>query len=219
MSVILEFTIENDEFTLGRVLSGPPAMEIELERIVPTENVVMPFLWVTGEAFDAFERKVIGHEYVHDILPLDRIEDSTLYRVDWHERQNDLIRGIAASDGTILEGYADERWHFRIRFIDHDALSSFHNYCTDHGITIHIVRTYTEVKRTESVKQFGLTEGQREALVLGLRNGYFDTPSQASLDDLAAELDVSQQALSDRIRRGTKRVLSEALLASAEDMN
>ena len=219
MTVILEFTIENDEFTLGRVLSGPPAMEIELERIVPTGNVVMPFLWVTGEAFDAFERKVIEHEYVHDILPLDRVEDSTLYRVDWHERQNDLIQGIAETDGTILEGRADERWHFRIRFVDHDALSSFHNYCTERGIAIHIVRTYTEIRRTESVKQFGLTEEQREALVLGLRNGYFDTPSQVSLDELAGELDVSQQALSDRIRRGTKRVLTEALLASAESMD
>ena len=219
MSVILEFTIENDEFTLGRVLSGPPAMEIELERIVPTGNVVMPFLWVTGEAFDDFERKVIEHEYVHDILPLDRVEDSTLYRVDWHERQNDLIRGIAETDGTILEGRADERWHFRIRFVDHDALSSFHNYCTDHEIRIHIVRTYTEIRRTESVKQFGLTEEQREALVLGLRSGYFDTPSQVSLDELSGELDVSQQALSDRIRRGTKRVLTEALLASAESMD
>lgn len=218
MSVILEFTIENDEFTLGEVLSGSPPMHIDLERIVPTGNSVVPFLWVTGDEFEAFERTVTAHEFVDEILALDKMEDSTLYRVRWHGRHNDLIQGITEADGTILEGHADDRWYFRLRFPDHDALSRFHNFCTDLGITIHIVRTYTETDRTESVKQFGLSQEQREALVVGLRRGYFDTPSQASLDELADELGISQQATSNRIRRGTKQVLSEALLSSATDL-
>ncbi|WP_290815379.1 helix-turn-helix domain-containing protein [Halovivax sp.] len=218
MSVILEFTIENDEFTLGEVLSGSPPMHIDLERIVPTGNSVVPFLWVTGDEFEAFERTVTAHEFVDEILALDKMEDSTLYRVRWHGRHNDLIQGITEADGTILEGHADDRWYFRLRFPDHDALSRFHNFCTDLGITIHIVRTYTETDRTESVKQFGLSQEQREALVVGLRRGYFDTPSQASLDELADELGISQQATSNRIRRGTKQVLSEALLSSAMDL-
>jgi len=217
MSVILEFTIENDAFTLGEVLSGPPHMHIELERIVPTGNSTVPFLWVRGDDFEAFEENVTAHESVDEILALDKVADSTLYRVRWHGQHNDLIRGITEADGTILEGHADDRWYFRLRFPDHDALSRFHNYCTDRGIAIHIVRTYTETDRTETVKQFGLSQEQREALLVGLRRGYFDTPSQVSLDELADELDVSQQAMSDRIRRGTKQVLSEALLSSATD--
>ncbi|MFC4542805.1 bacterio-opsin activator domain-containing protein [Halosolutus amylolyticus] len=217
MSVILEYTIENEEFTLGEVLSGPPHMRIELERIVPTGTSVVPFLWVTGDDFETFEQKVTAHEFVDDILALDKVEDSTLYRVRWRGRHNDLIQGITEADGTILEGYADDKWYFRLRFPDHDALSRFHNFCTDLGISIHIVRTYTETDRTESVKQFDLSQEQREALIVGLRMGYFDTPSEANLDELADELEISQQATSDRIRRGTKQVLTEALLASATD--
>ncbi|RQG98055.1 helix-turn-helix domain-containing protein [Natrarchaeobius chitinivorans] len=219
MSVILEYTIENEEFMLGEVLAGPPQMRIELERIVPTGNSVVPFLWVTGDDFEAFEQQVTAHEFVDDILALDKVEDSTLYRVKWHGKHNDLIQGITEAEGTILEGRADDRWYFRLRFPDHDSLSRFHNTCTDLGISIHIVRTYTETDRTESVKQFALSQEQREALIVGLRRGYFDTPSQVSLDELADELEISQQATSDRIRRGTKQVLSEVLLASATDFD
>lgn len=219
MSVLLEFTIENEEFTLGRVLAGPPPMHIELERIVPTGNVTMPFLWVTGDEFERFEQKVSTHRFVEDVFALDRVGDSTLYRVTWRRNHSDLIRGITEADGTILEGRADDRWHFRLRFPDHDALSRFHNFCTEQGISVHIVRTYTETDRTESVKQFGLSQEQREAVVLGLRRGYFDTPSQVSLDELAEELGISQQATSKRIRRGTKQVLGKALLSSAADFD
>ena len=166
MSVILEFTIEKEEFSLGQVLAGPPPIQIELERIVPTGTSVLPFLWVAGADFETFEQHVLDHEYVDDLSALDRVEDSTLYRITWQGSHNDLIRGITAADGTILEGHADDRWHFRLRFSDHDALSRFHNFCTDHELAIHIVRTHTETDRTESVKQFGLSQEQREALVL-----------------------------------------------------
>ncbi|MFP4695916.1 helix-turn-helix domain-containing protein [Thiohalospira sp.] len=66
--------------------------------------------------------------------------------------------------------------------------------------------------------RFGLSQEQREALLLGLRRGYFDTPSDATLAEIADELGISQQATSDRIRRGTKRVLAEALLSRAADL-
>lgn len=44
MSVMLEFTIADEEFTLGRVLSSPPDMVIELEKIVPTGATIIPYL-------------------------------------------------------------------------------------------------------------------------------------------------------------------------------
>lgn len=40
MSVILEFTIAPEDFTLGQVLSGPSEMQFELEGLVPTGYMV-----------------------------------------------------------------------------------------------------------------------------------------------------------------------------------
>jgi len=219
MSVILEFTVDNDQFVLGHVLSGPPSMDIELERIVPTGDAIMPFLWVQGDDYEVFEEKVLTSDSVDDLLALDKVEDGTLYRITWRGDHNGIIRGITEAEGTVLEAFnTDDSWEFHIRFNDHDRLSQFYNYCTDQGIGIHITRTYTLTERTESVKQFGFSNEQREALILALREGYFDTPSQVSLSELADELGITQQAMSNRIRRGNKQVLTESLLTSARDL-
>ncbi|WP_440770182.1 bacterio-opsin activator domain-containing protein, partial [Natronorubrum sp. DTA28] len=73
MSVILEFTVENDQFSLGQVFSGLPEMSLELERIVPTGTGIMPFLWATGDDFDTFEQKVADHPYVDEFLAIDKV--------------------------------------------------------------------------------------------------------------------------------------------------
>jgi predicted DNA binding protein len=65
--------------------------------------------------------------------------------------------------------------------------------------------------------RFGLTPDQREALVLALNRGYFATPSEVTLDELADELDISRQALSTRIRRGNESILREVLLSTGRD--
>ncbi|MFB6129297.1 MAG: helix-turn-helix domain-containing protein [Salinigranum sp.] len=217
MSVILELTIENEQFTLGRALSGPPEMRVELERIIPTGDTAMPFLWATGEDFEAFEAKLRENPAIRELRPLDRVDDSTLYRVEWTEDHEDFVEGIAQSEATVLQARSNGRWVFRLRFLDHDKLGQFQNYCTDHDITFHVERVYTLTEETERGHLFDLTPEQREALILGLRRGYFDTPSRASLSELASELGISQQALSNRIRRGNRQVLRKALLGSAAD--
>lgn len=51
--------------------------------------------------------------------------------------------------------------------------------------------------------------------MLALKRGYFETPRRVSLSDLADELDVSKQAVSQRVRRATEQVLQEAVLSAA----
>lgn len=212
MSVIVEFTVAPEEFLLGQVLTASPDVRIELERIVPTGPSVLPFLWVQGEDFETFERQVRENGRVAEFVALDRLDDEVLYRIEWTTEPHSLLEGINAAEGAILEAFTDGRWKFRLRFPAHDAVSQFYNFCTEQDITIHIDRTYTLTERTGSGKEFGLTEEQRRALVLALDRGYFETPSQTSLGELADYLGISQQALSDRIRRGNEKVLREALL-------
>lgn len=83
MSVILEFTIETDAFELGRVLARPPPHgHVELERVIPMQNHLMPFLWVTGVDTEAFEASVRKQPSIKTIHALDHVEGSTLYRVE-----------------------------------------------------------------------------------------------------------------------------------------
>jgi predicted DNA binding protein len=214
MSVLLEFSIPTDAFQLGGVLAGPPAMQLELERVVPTGEMVMPFVWATGEDHEAFESSVRERDAIADLSVLDAVGDSRLYRIEWAAEPRDLTEGIARADAVVLEARGDGDWTFRMRFPDHDRLSTFHNYVIEHSIPIHIDRTYTLTESTDRGHRFGLTPDQREALVLALRRGYFETPSEVALDELADELDITRQALSTRIRRGNEKVLRTVLFAA-----
>ncbi|WP_424003471.1 helix-turn-helix domain-containing protein [Haloarcula salina] len=214
MSVLLEFTVASSEFQLGQVLAHPAKMHIEIERVVPIGDQVMPFIWVTGDDHAGFENAVRDSPGVGELIALDRIGDSCLYRLEWEQARSDIVDGIALAEATVLEATRDEQWLFRLRFADHTGLTEFHNYCTEHGIPIHVERTYTLSEATDEHRQFDLTDEQREALVLALRRGYFATPRETSLGDLADELDISRQALSNRIRRSNEKVLQTVLISS-----
>lgn len=211
MSVVLEFSVASDAFRLGRALSVPSEMRFELERVVPTGTAPMPFVWATGDDHAAFEAAVRNDPAVGELLVLDRIDDRGLYRIRWTESPTDLLEAIAAADGTILEARGDGDWTFRLRFEDHDALSRFHADVTERELPIRIDRTYALSAAAERGDRFDLTAEQREALLLALRRGYFATPREAGLDELADELHITRQALSDRVRRANEKVLRGAL--------
>lgn len=217
MSVILEFSIASGHFQLGDVLAGPAEMQLELERIVPTGAMVMPFVWATGDDHDTFERTVRDHPAVTELVFLDRVGDSALYRIEWAAEPTDLTEAISQADAVVLEARGNADWEFRLRFPNHDMLSQFHNYVIENGLDIHIDRTYTLTEASERGHRFDLTAEQREALVLALQRGYFETPSPVNLEDLAEELDISRQALSKRIRLGNEKILRGVLLSSAAD--
>lgn len=222
MSVLLEFTIDGEQFRLGRVLSGGRDLHFELERIVPTTDQVMPFVWVatdddTDVELAAFEDRVRDSDHVRELLALDRLDDGGLYRIEWEGDGEGLVRALAVAEATVLEARGNGRWTFRVRFADHAHLTDFHNFLTEHGIAIHIERTYTFSRESARRRDFGLSPEQREALVLALRRGYFATPSETSLDELAGELGVTKQAVSNRIRRGNEKVLRPLLLSSMAD--
>jgi hypothetical protein len=171
-------------------------------------------VWATGEGQDDFAEGVRSHASVRAFLELDRIGESALYRIEWEDPPVDLIEGLSRADAVVLEARGAEAWSFRLRFPDHETLSAFHTYVIEHDIPIQIDRTYTLTETTGHGHRFGLSQEQREALVLALREGYFETPSDAALDDLADELGITRQSLSNRIRRANEKVLTDVLLSS-----
>jgi predicted DNA binding protein len=216
MSVILEFRIGSEDFPLGDALSGPE-MRLELERVIPTGTMIVPFVWATGENHDAFEETVRTHLSVKELSMLDKVGDSALYEIEWYEPPDDLITGIVEADVVLLEARRNGEWIFRLRFPDHDELRAFHAFVLDHDIPIQVDRTYTPTERTNGRHRFDLSQEQREALALATRRGYFATPREVSLEELTTELGISPQAVSGRIRRGNEKILRQVLLTSASD--
>lgn len=60
----------------------------------------------------------------------------------------------------------------------------------------------------------GLTDQQREALRIAYERGYFEIPREASLKEIAAELDIAASSVSERLRRAQTELLEETVATS-----
>ena len=211
MAVIAELAIEADQFLLGQIIAEHPGISVELERVVPADQRVMPYIWSYGSDLEAFEDAMEDSPNVQSVSVLDRFEDRALYRIEWEDPAEQLIAGMADLDATILEAHSDDEWTFRIRFADHRGLARFNRYCVDNGISFRLVRVSAMARQPPGEWDLELTRAQHEALQLALERGYFRVPREADYAELAEELDVSVQALSERIRRGVHAVLESVL--------
>jgi predicted DNA binding protein len=61
-----------------------------------------------------------------------------------------------------------------------------------------------------------LTDSQREALLVAFERGYFEEPRDATLGEVAADLDISQPAASGLLRRGIKRLIVSSMMDDSE---
>ncbi|MDR5656569.1 helix-turn-helix domain-containing protein [Halodesulfurarchaeum sp. HSR-GB] len=64
-------------------------------------------------------------------------------------------------------------------------------------------------KRVEQVDLSSLTEKQRSAAKLAIEMGYYQRPRETSLEEMAAELDISQQALSQRLGAVEEKLITQ----------
>lgn len=208
--VIAEFTIPAEDFAFGEALRTEPAMEITLERIVPTGDCLMPYIWVTAGDFEHFEAIVQEDPHVSALELIDGHTDHQhLYRVEWTDEVRSLTYGINSTDGVILHASGREVWAYQIRFPNHDKLRTFYDYLRERDIPLTLHRLDDLSERPRHDVGPPLTSEQREALLLAHQRGFFDVPRKTSLVDIATELGISDQACSERIRRGMDRLVGE----------
>ncbi|MFC7154665.1 helix-turn-helix domain-containing protein [Halomarina halobia] len=219
MVVIAEISLSPSHFPLGAILRDTRDVRVEFERIVPLRKGPLPLFWAKNGDLEAFESRVVESEYVDELTVLERLDNRVLYSVQWNEPKLGFLDGLAATDAVILQAHtqSDENWDFRLLFPSHERLSEFHNICLDGEVSYSLGRIYSLNDPILERDIVDVTPEQRKALLLALHRGYFDTPSQTTLTDLANELDISQQALSQRIRRGNRAILERVLDTSSGD--
>lgn len=214
MATIAEIRLPADEFALNYTLETLEEVNFEIERIVAHDpDHIMPYIWTTSADPDELE-EALGDDPSVDELK--RIADpsggeESLYQMEWIDSIETLIHILVEEDGTILaaEGRQDG-WFMRILFPDRDALSRTYEFCEDNDLSIEIRRIYNVDKGKQG--RFGLTDEQEETIAAAYEYGYYDVPRDVSLSDFASELDISHQALSERLRRGHKTLVENTVI-------
>lgn len=206
MSIIAEYTISIDDFALRETLSTLSDIEVEVEKVVAhNEDLVMPYVWVVADDEDAIEACVREDPSVNDVDQINDTGDGILYHMDWVENIEVLVHIMVEENGTVLSAATiDDNWQLRVLFPDRDALTNTHDYAEENGFSLTLEALYEMDNEREG--RFGLSSAQHEALRLATERGYFDIPRETSLEELADELEVSTQALSERLRRAQKNL-------------
>ena len=211
MTTIAEFGFDAESFPLGGLFERFPTAEIELERLVPTTDAAFPYFWVRDADPDAVVPTVGDHEAIAELSLVGSVGDDGLFRAVWNVDAPGIVRGIVETGITLLSATATEAgWTFKFRAADSATITSLQRYCADQAIDFRLKRLYT-LSETGSAAERGLTEPQREALLLAYERGYFDEPRQVTLESLAADLGITRQSLSGRLRRGHRRLVADTI--------
>jgi len=215
MVTIVRGTVPAEEFALNYSLRTLPELEVECERIVRSaDRAVMPLLWVRYADRDEVEAAFEEDPSVENVTCLSDLENELLYRMDWIDHVDLLLQMLTNAEATVLDAYGhDGYWKLRVLYPQREEFSATHEFCRGHGLTFEI-DSIREIDG-EPAGRFGLTESQYRALVLARRRGYYEVPREATLGELADELDISHQALSERLRRATGSLIEDTLLVGA----
>jgi hypothetical protein len=215
MPTIARGTVPAGEFALSHTLAALPDVEVECERIIRSgERAVMPLLWVRGADREAVDAAFEADPTVSGVTCLSEFEDELLYRMDWIDHVDLLLQMLTNAEATILDAYGKgSRWQLRVLYPQREKFSRTHEFAEEHGLTFDVA-SIREMDG-EPAGRFGLSEDQYEALVIAARNGFYDVPRGTTMEDLASELDISHQALSERLRRATGSLVEDTLLVGA----
>lgn len=207
MATVLHFEVDAEVFPLGSVFSGLPGVTVELERVIPRESAIVPYFWVRGADVDDIVAEFDSHPGVRDIQLVDDFDSQYLMRCEWIADYVGILNGLSEANIVLLEAVGtNEEWSFEVRGDTQDAITEFHQYCTDHDIAITVNALYA---LTPLDTNGAMTGAQQEAIRLAFDRGYYDTPRETTLSELADELGISQQALSLRLRRGTRHLIAK----------
>lgn len=210
MNAIAEYRVAAGDFVLGRVVE--PGMSAEIDRLIGEENAVVHYFWVDGELPSTSEGgAAVGS--LRDLELLDEVGSSALYRGRCSPEGDSLVRALTTHDASILYGGGDDdEWQFRLAFPDRETLSAFQDTLVEKGgPKLSLDGVYNPTEATASLKS-DLTDRQRETILTAYEEGYFDIPRKITLVDLAGLMGVSDQAVSERMRRGEAKLIRTHLL-------
>jgi predicted DNA binding protein len=211
MAAIAEFVVPAEEFALRETLECRPNLVCEVERVVAHDTAhIIPFIWASGGNLDGLTEVLTTDPSVNDIELLSETDDERLYRLSWTDEARVIGHMVIECEATVHRAVAAEgQWTLRVLFPDRSTISAVDEFAHEHGLSLDLRKLY-EVDSAERAR-FDLSEDQQEALIEGYEQGYYEVPRDIDMSALAETLDISHQALSERLRRATGSLIETTL--------
>lgn len=195
MSFIVEFHVPAAATFLGGISERLPALSWEMEPVVSADRFDV---WFTAGDRHDIEAALAADPAIEEYTSIVETDHKSLYTIDVTTDVEHDIQTIIDNSGTLLSiSMAAGIVTMETRFNSRETVRQAYERLTADGRSVEIGR----IHESTIDEPDRLTTKQHDALLAAIEQGYFDIPRQISMQELAHELDISHQALSERFRR------------------
>lgn len=219
--------------TLADVLADHPDARVRSLSLHATAESLWGVDHATGssEALPAIEDAVLTADYYADCLAanpcgaesetqvLDRTDDTLVLYTYWQRTQVcESIPHLALEhlgDGLLFETQHEQRRHtWRIIHPEGAAIHGFFDALhaelpSEIDVEMLSLTGLSPPTTTRFNVDDVLTNKQREALTAAVEHGYYETPRETDLGELAEKLDVPRSTLTYRVRRAEAQIIKQ----------
>lgn len=227
MAYLAEYTVHCNWLPLVDVAREVPEAALSVTVGQPNQAGPPPFaVTVRSPDLDAAEAAIEDSPFVAEMVRLAADPSARRYRIVPARTMEEQL-GPAVSDVERLQSLHATRavlervevvrdgWRQRRRCADREAFEAYWSFWREEAsVTIHKLVESPDCETTPRAST-ALSDCQQEALLTAHELGYFEVPRGATLGDVAAELEISPPACSERLRRAQHRLIVSALDAPA----
>lgn len=210
--IIAEYTLDHPILQYTR--ETLPEITITVEDAYSSSDNQRQFIArISHHDFETVDAVLANDPTITNPETLHAAANNQLYRMELAGRgaEADILPLLVEVGGVQLEIEATSQgWLNRTRFPNREAFNRIHQFCVGQDIDFTLHRIW---RTTNSNTEIGLqlTDAQQEALIAAIESGYLEIPRECSLSDLATELDITESATSERIRRAVKKVVTQVI--------
>lgn len=219
MGLVAAFDIRCESLPLVGVARAVPEATILLRLQFNHGNRPLFIATVTSDSQNTVESALTDADDIGEWMLIGESGDTRRYQalpaLSFEEQLGDHIddldglKALATADAIIerIEVNADG-WRQSGWFANREAFTEFSSFWQrNSGFRLHRLAHDGDPEPPGD----GLSDRQREALRTAYEMGYFDVPRRTSLEQIAAELDISASSVSERIRRAQTQLIEETV--------
>ncbi|QRV14027.1 helix-turn-helix domain-containing protein [Haloterrigena salifodinae] len=207
MATFVELELPAAETALGETFDRVRSCYCYLEQAVVSET---PGLWFGGAERSVIEAALEADATVDAHSRIRAASDEWLYEIRFADEIYEIGALPFEEGGTILAASADcGVWSIRMRFPDHESATRTYRRFLERDVDVDVASLRKGPKT--GPERPGLTVEQYETLVAAVERGYYEVPREVSVQELADEFDISDQSVSERLRRASSEILATEL--------
>lgn len=212
MSITAKVHIEHELLALVPTLRalGDISIRVVTQGNTDPGSAVFPF-FIEYSDREKLEAALRDDATVEAFELIDWMGQTGIYYIE-HTEDTKLISTIVTEvNGFLIHTETrDDGWIVQLLLPGREALNEIWEYANANDISMDIIEIYGN-SGTNDEMSYGLTDEQRVALMTLYENGYFSEPREVSLDEAAGEIGLSSTAMSGRLRRGMRNLISTTI--------